>query len=131
MGPDRQQGEMRALVRLLLVGVSVLSGTALAQGPSFLNASLQLNPHNLAACEEECGNSAVFTARMDNTSFLEVGEQPKVIPMQSPFQVKCVCTSVINVPSNMKLPMEIPFGKCAATEVTIAMKEDGTGMSPE
>lgn len=51
--------------------------------------------------------------------------------MQSPFNVKCVCTSVINVPSNMKLPMEIPFGKCAATEVTIAMKEDGTGMSPD
>lgn len=103
--------------------------TEAAAGP--FNASLQLNPHNFVTCAEGCSPDPVFSARVD-TSFLELQHmRPKVIPMQSPFNVKCVCTSVVNVPSNLKLPMEIPFGKCAATEVTVAMKEDGTGMSPD
>jgi len=62
-------------------------------------------------------------------SFLQTGETPKSIPIQQKFQVECQCTEQVRIPSNNKLPMEIPFGVCAANEVLIANKESGSGMS--
>lgn len=55
----------------------------------------------------------------------------KYIPIQQKFQVECQCTEQVRIPSNMKIPMEIPFGACAATEVMIATKEAGPGMTVE
>jgi len=67
-------------------------------------------------------------------SFLETSEgqtTPTSIPMQQQFQVTCQCTSELQIPANLKLPMEVPYGVCAATEVDIAMMEGGTGLTSQ
>eukprot|EP00300_Choanocystis_sp_HF-7_P027091 c32154_g1_i1.p1 GENE.c32154_g1_i1~~c32154_g1_i1.p1 ORF type:complete len:405 (-),score=76.25 c32154_g1_i1:38-1252(-) len=118
-------------VLLPLLSIAAVSG---------FEARIGINNQKFAECGNQCAysKSPIFTiarhfANTEATSFLETGvsTSKNVIGMNTPFNVKCVCTATVNVPSNLKLPMEIPFGKCAATEVTIAMKEDGTGMSPD
>jgi len=61
----------------------------------------------------------------------QLTDAPQYIPLQQKFQVECQCTEQVRIPSNMKLPMEIPFGACAATEVKVATKEAGSGMTVE
>jgi len=75
--------------------------------------------------------SIVNTTSSDAVSLLQlqVTDTPKFIPIQQKFQVECQCTEQLRIPTNMKLPMEIPFGACAATEVKIASKENGVGMT--
>jgi len=92
----------------------------------------------VGGCAVVAGEPSLLTEKCNlNTpvraSFLElesgVGVTPKIIPLQQKFHVQCQCTEQIKVPSTLKIPMEIPHGVCAATEVKIATKEAGNGLS--
>merc|ERR1711988_134024 len=62
--------------------------------------------------------------------FLETATGKKV-PMQQKFDMKCMCVKELVIPESGKIPVDIPFGKCAATEVRIKSEEEGVGLSIE
>ena len=53
----------------------------------------------------------------------------KSIPIQQKFDMKCMCSKEVTVPDSGKLPVDIPIGKCAATEIVVKQDETGTGMT--
>ena len=63
-------------------------------------------------------------------SFLQLGTGRK-IPVQQKFDMKCLCSKEVTVPESGKIPVDIPIGKCAATEAAVKQEETGNGMTVE
>ena len=59
-------------------------------------------------------SSATSTA-----SFMQLGTGRK-IPVQQKFDMKCLCSKEVTVPESGKIPVDIPIGKCAATEAAVS-----------
>eukprot|EP00299_Pterocystis_sp_00344_P010074 c4424_g1_i1.p1 GENE.c4424_g1_i1~~c4424_g1_i1.p1 ORF type:complete len:390 (-),score=110.11 c4424_g1_i1:58-1227(-) len=53
------------------------------------------------------------------------------VPRGSKLKMTCQCIDTVKVPLNMKLPMEIPYGVCAATDFKITEEETGSGMTED
>ena len=65
--------------------------------------------------------------RLDFISFLQTGRK---IPIQQKFDMKCTCSKEVIVPESGKIPVDIPVGKCAATDVVVQQEGAAAHSNP-
>ena len=115
-----------------LVGLALAVAALAAHDPAPAPARVEPQPAPPTAEPSELA----YESAPDNPpaksawSFLQTGmTMGKSIPIQQKFDMKCMCSKEVTVPDSGKLPVDIPIGKCAATEIVVKQDETGTGMT--
>ena len=116
---------------LQFVGLALAVAALAAHDPAPAPARVELAAPPTAEPSELAYESAPDNPPAKSAwSFLQTGmTMGKSIPIQQKFDMKCMCSKEVTVPDSGKLPVDIPIGKCAATEIVVKQDETGTGMT--